>query len=645
MPGPLDFGPFLALGEEARAELLRSCRRERFAARKVIVREGDPPEDAHAIVAGRVRVTEGDPPLVVATPLSPVLIGETAVLSGDPRNATVSAITAVRAYRIPGDALRAACAREPAFEKEVLAFAAVRAGNNFLRRSSPFADLPAAVIESLAARLVTVRFDSGDELLREGDRGDDAFLIRDGEVEVVRGQRVLAALGPGSFVGEVSALTGSPRTATVRARTGVSAFRVSGKDVRPIVKKHEELVSRLESTMQSRHRPRRAGNAAVSPAPDDPDAVIVRDDASGAYLRLTREALAIYEDIDGERTLRDLALLHLQRTGALDPAGVFGTVATLQAAGLVTAPRIASDEPDARLLRLADLVLAPRLELKDADALATLLHRVFGWAFTRAGVFGAIALGIAGLVALAVVFRQAGTATFGLGGLVVAFAGLLLAGIGHETAHAIATKAEGRRIGRAGLGLLWFTPVVYVDTSDAWLIPRHRRVRVNAAGPLFNFAFAGALGAVAFLTRDVVQDIAIWLAAANLVSVAFNLSPLLEFDGYYVLEDLTNMNALRRKSLRFVFGDLVARPRRPATRREAGFLAYAAAALLYVLAMSVIVLKGVPALVSGVLADRVDPLIVPLVGGVLALVLAALLLGPFVGEIAAARAMAAEPAD
>ncbi len=644
MPGALDFGPFLVLGAGGRAELLRSARRERFRAGAIVVREGDPPEDAHAIVSGRVRVSQGRPELVVATPSAPVLIGETAVLSGEPRNATVTAITALRAYRIPAAALREACAREPAFAGELAAFAAVRVGNNFLRRSSPFADLPSAAIEALAAKLVGISFESGEELLREGAPGDDAYLIQNGEVEVVHRDRVLATLGPGSFVGEVSALTGSVRTATVRAKTAVSAFRVSGDDVRPIVRKYETLVARLEGTMQSRHTPRRSGEAVVSPAPDDPTAVILRDDASGSYLRLTREALAIYEDIDGERTLRDLAIAHFQRTGALDPAGVFETVATLQAAGLVTAPRIASDEPDARLLRLADIVLAPRLELRDADGAAAALYRLLAWAFTRAGVIAATALGIIGLAALATVFRAAEPADFGLGGIVVAFVGLLLAGVGHEIAHAVATKAEGRRIGRAGIGLLWFTPVVYVDTSDAWLIPRRARVRVNAAGPLFNFAFAGLCGIVAFFTSAQTRDLAIWLAAANLVSVVFNLSPLLEFDGYYVLEDLTNTNALRRKSLRFVFRDLVARPRVPARGRELGFVAYALAAVAYVVGMSIVVLAGVPALVTGVLGGRVDPLLVPLVGTVLALVLAGLLLGPFVAEVLAARA-AAEAAE
>jgi putative peptide zinc metalloprotease protein len=375
----------------------------------------------------------------------------------------------------------------------------------------------------------------------------------------------------------------------------------------------------------------------TSPAPDDPGHILLRDAAGSTYLKVTLAAVAIFNDIDGERTLRDLAMRHFERTGALDPAGVFATVATLQAAGLVTAPRVAGDEPDARLMRALDAVLAPRIEIASADALATTLHRRLGWACTRAGAVAGLGLGVAGLVALAADFRQSSPGDFGVAGLAVAFVGLLLAGIGHEIAHAIAAKAEGRRVGKAGLGVLWLTPVVYVDTSDAWLIPAARRIRVNAAGPLFNFALAGVFGLASLVLTGRAQDVAIWLAIANLISVAFNLSPLLEFDGYYVLEDLAKVNGLRRKSLRFVFKDLAARPRGPATRLERGLLAYAAAAIVYVLVMSLVVLAGVPALVNGIFADRLSPQLLPIAGGALALILAALQVAPFVSEVLAAR--------
>lgn len=644
--GTLDFGPFLSLPPGARKRLLTASAAARFRPGETLVREGDPPGDVLVLASGRVRIMTGDRLRTLDTLAAPALIGEMAVVLDQPRNATVVVTAAAAGVRIPKEALLAVIAAEPEFAQELQAFANLRAATNFLRRDSPFADLPSDAIADLAAHLAPASFAPGDVILQQGTRDDDAYLLRSGEVDVVHEQdgveRPVGHVAAGAFLGEVSVLTGAARSATARALTPVRAFRIAGDDVRAIVKKYRKVISRLESTMQVKHSPRRSAAVRVLPAPDDAASVILHEPKSGTYLRLSTEGLAIYEDLDGDRSLRELAMRHAGRTGIDDPAMVFATVATLQAAGLVTTPRIASDQPDARVMRLLDLVLAPRLELKDADGLAGSLHRALRPVFTRPGAIAAVVVGAVGAVALARTFRQASPADFGLGGLLVAFVGLALAGVGHEAAHAIATKAEGRRVGRAGIGLMMFTPVIWVDTSDAWFIARTRRAIVNAAGPLFNFALVGILGIVAALSTGRVQDLAVWLAIANLVSVVFNLSPLLEFDGYYVLSDLTNVNALRRKALRFVFADLIGHPRRPRTRLEAGFLAYTLAAGTYILAMTLLVLSGVPGFVTGIVPPSVGDELRLIAGVAVALAMAALQVGPFVSEIAAAR-KSAEP--
>jgi hypothetical protein len=65
---------------------------------------------------------------------------------------------------------------------------------------------------------------------------------------------------------------------------------------------------------------------------------------------------------------------------------------------------------------------------------------------------------------------------------------------------------------------------------------------------------------------------------------------------------------------------------------------YSAAALLYVLAVTYVVMTGVPNLVDGILAERVEEPVREFIGLVAALALAALTVGPFVGEVRAARA-------
>src|SRR5262249_20411823 len=157
-------------------------------------------------------------------------------------------------------------------------------------------------------------------------------------------------------------------------------------------------------------------------------------------------------DLDGERTVRELAMRHVERTGSNDPQAVFATVGALQVAGFATAPRVTKDAPDGRLLRLIDAVVAPRIEMRDADAATTALHRLARPLFSRAGGIASVVLGVVGLASAIPIFRTASPTDFGPGGIVVAFVGLLIAGIGHEAAHAAAAKAEGSRIGRAGIG-------------------------------------------------------------------------------------------------------------------------------------------------------------------------------------------------
>jgi hypothetical protein len=97
-----------------------------------------------------------------------------------------------------------------------------------LRRNPLFAPLPLTALDRLAEGLVPVAFARGDVVMREGDAGDRYVLIAEGEVEVSADGRHLRTCGPGDGIGEIALLRRVPRTASVVARTDVSAFEIDG---------------------------------------------------------------------------------------------------------------------------------------------------------------------------------------------------------------------------------------------------------------------------------------------------------------------------------------------------------------------------------------------------------------------------------
>ena len=81
-----------------------------------------------------------------------------------------------------------------------------------------------ADVENLAGRLLEVRLAPGRVLFWEGDHGDHMYFVREGVLVVSKTvtsgvEEVLARVGPGEFVGEMSLLDGAPRCATARAET------------------------------------------------------------------------------------------------------------------------------------------------------------------------------------------------------------------------------------------------------------------------------------------------------------------------------------------------------------------------------------------------------------------------------------------
>jgi len=70
-------------------------------------------------------------------------------------------------------------------------------------------------------------FEPGQIIFRQGDAGDRLYVIRQGEVEVLRETARLAVLGSGEYFGEMALLSNLPRMATVRATKPTDVLAIS----------------------------------------------------------------------------------------------------------------------------------------------------------------------------------------------------------------------------------------------------------------------------------------------------------------------------------------------------------------------------------------------------------------------------------
>jgi len=93
----------------------------------------------------------------------------------------------------------------------------------FLRQIPLFAELDEPDLRKLCSLVNDVHLEAGQELFRQGDGGELAYVIREGEIEISRysdGREIpLALRQAGEVIGEMALLEEAPRMASARART------------------------------------------------------------------------------------------------------------------------------------------------------------------------------------------------------------------------------------------------------------------------------------------------------------------------------------------------------------------------------------------------------------------------------------------
>jgi putative peptide zinc metalloprotease protein len=108
----------------------------------------------------------------------------------------------------------------------------------------------------------------------------------------------------------------------------------------------------------------------------------------------------------------------------------------------------------------------------------------------------------------------------------------------HEFGHAAAARYGGAQPGAMGTGLYLVWPAFYTDVTDSYRLGRAGRVRTDLGGLYFNAIVAVAMFGVWWVSQ---WDAILLIIATQVLQMLRQLAPLVRFDGYHVLADLTGV--------------------------------------------------------------------------------------------------------
>ncbi len=295
---------------------------------------------------------------------------------------------------------------------------------------------------------------------------------------------------------------------------------------------------------------------------------VVKDPVALHYYRFEEEEYALFQLLDGQTSLEQIrdrfetqfapqkiTLVELQQFFAqLHRSSLVISDAPGQGAQLherlVQRRRRRASETARSLLSL-------KVPLYDPQKLLDRLNGPLGWLFSAPAVIAVCLLAaVAGLLVTTEfdVFRQRLPAFhefFGSGNWLWLAVALSLTKVCHELGHGLSCRRLGGECHELGVMFLVFTPCLYCNVSDSWMLPnKWHRAAIGAAGMYVELLLAAVCTFVFWFTQPgTLHYLCLNVMFVSSVStLMFNANPLLRYDGYYILSDLLEIPNLRQKA-------------------------------------------------------------------------------------------------
>jgi CRP-like cAMP-binding protein len=220
--------PFLSeLAPDSLQAVLQGLVLHQLADGQTVMRQGETGTSFYLVAGGelRVSVVAGDkPPRELARLHEGSLFGEMALITAQPRVASVTAVGPALVLEVTRQALDRVREQIPAVQQALDRFARERLIRNLLATSPLFTPFTKDQQAELLRRFEGVEVDPDTEIIRQGEQGRGLYVVLSGALQVsarpagsTEEPVPLAVLGSGDIFGEMSLMTDEPTMATVRA--------------------------------------------------------------------------------------------------------------------------------------------------------------------------------------------------------------------------------------------------------------------------------------------------------------------------------------------------------------------------------------------------------------------------------------------